>query len=288
MNIDDPERNENPEDDGLDLSLFEEAMNEIEGDEPKSEYGIIRKVLQELAEEYGFEVSIHDGRELGQPMSLNHRLDDFRYRVGGISDEVAIAMQANTFTREMADKILSEIMDEDRLFTDSNEDLQRKLEAAYSLIEVLIFLGESKYGNEDEFVAHQKDQMISDIRSYDLMLSTIHRYTTFLQEYIDRRPQLDNQNVNLQEALDEHIFNDKDDEDFEKRFKGFNAAKSQVVEEIRKALSVVNAQEVLTSELREVIRAYRKCIGIHFEDDGMEAKINQKELTNCVSLITRL
>jgi hypothetical protein len=287
MIIDDNHDQEDQNDD-LDLSLFEQAMQESEEDEPKSEYGIIRKVLEELAEKYGFEVSFHHGRQLGQVTSLNNRLDDFRIMVG-ISSKAVIAILGNSFTREMADEILSRIIDEDILLVYPRENLERKLETTYALLEVLFFLGESKYGNEYEFVAQQKDIMIANIRSFDLIISTLDRYASFLKDYIERRHSIDNQSVNLQQALDKYIFENKYIKDNEKEFedfKGYSVAKQEILEEIHKALQTVNVEEILTSELREIVISFKKSIVLDYDSD--EAEVNQKALAYCVSLITRL
>lgn len=67
-----------PEDDNQDLSIFEDALQDVdlgEGEKPKNERQVIHDVLDKLSKKYGIEFSIHDGKGLGSPMALNHRLD---------------------------------------------------------------------------------------------------------------------------------------------------------------------------------------------------------------------
>jgi hypothetical protein len=98
-----------------DLSAFEDALSDTdldslnpddESEESKSELGIIRDTLNELAKEYGFEYQIYDGRELGYELALYHRLDDMSYSApGSLSDELALSIQRNQVSEEQASDI---------------------------------------------------------------------------------------------------------------------------------------------------------------------------------------
>lgn len=274
------------EDDQMDLSLFEQAMSEIGADssKPKSEYEVIHQVLQELSEKYGVEFTVHDGRALGSPMALNHRLDDFRYQCGGISDEEAIAIQANQFTYEMGQEVLEPITNPHRLFTKTDEELERMQGSAYQLIEALLYLGQKKYGNEEEFVQKQKDLMIGDIKSYDAMISTFSRYTDFINEYIERRPDEDRQPAMI-DQLREWMKDEEDIADLEKRFPGYSQVRKEIDAAVNQALAGREGTEVLTSELRQIVRAYNSASKLKWNGSGFQPAVDQEELNRCVEYI---
>ena len=93
-----------------DLSAFEDALSddildslppENKSDEPQTEIGIIRKVLQNLSEEYGITYEIYNGRELGYELALNHRLDDMSHTAPrSLSDELTLSIQGNRVSEE--------------------------------------------------------------------------------------------------------------------------------------------------------------------------------------------
>jgi len=263
-----------------------DEVDEIEGDSksPKNEYEAIHQVLQELSKKYDVKFTVHDGRMLGSPMALNHRLDDFIYQCGGVSDKEAIAIQTNKFTYEMGQEVLRLITNPNRLFTKTEEELERMRKSAYQLIEGLLYLGLEKYDNEDEFVQKQKEMIISNIRSYDAMISTFSRYTDFINEYIKQRPSEDKQLVKVNKLRD-WMKEDKVVADLERRFPGYSQVRREIDGKVKKALSSKLETEVLTSELRQIVRAYNDAEKLEWKDNDFRPVVDQEELNKCVEYI---
>lgn len=268
---------------GGDLSLFEKAMQEIEGDSDTTEYEVIYQVLQELSEKYGIEFSVSDGRALGSPMALNHRLDEFSYRVGGISNEVAMAIQSNTFTIEIGERVLESVCDEERLFIKSTDELERMRNSAYQLIEALLFLGQSKYGDEHELVQQQKDIMVADIRSYDAMISTFSHYIDFIDNYIAIRPSEDAEIVDLNEAM--LLWMEKDKTNLELRFPGYQKVLTEIDTSVKRALVDRGHVEITKGELRQIVRAYKNAAKLELLDEGFKPVVDYPALDECVRYI---
>jgi len=266
-----------------DLSLFEEAMQEIDDDSPTTEYEAIYKVLKELSEKYGIEFSVSDGRALGSPMALNHRLDEFSYRVGGIPNDVAMAIQSNKFTLEMGERILESVCDEESLFVKSADDLERMRNSAYQLIEALLFLGQSKYGDEHELVQQQKDMMVADIRSYDAMISTFSRYMDFIDNYIERRPLEDAEIINLSEAM--LLWTDKDKTKLESRFPGYQKVLTEIDTSVKRALGDRGPVEITKGELRQIVRAYKNAVKLELLGEDFKPVVDYTALEECIRYI---
>ncbi len=266
-----------------DLSLFEKAMQEIEINSTKNEYEVIRQVLQELSEKYGFEFSMHDGHTLGSPMALNHRLESFSTQVGGISDEVASAIQENKFNYTMAQEVLEPIMNEDRLFTRTGEELEEMKNSAYLLVEVLLFLGQSKYSNENEFVLNQKDTMIQDIASYNSIVSTFTSYIDFIDGYIFRRPIEDRQLVEITTAVKKRMKRDRTE--LEEKFPEYTVVKQEIDNKVDSALETKEGVEILNSELRQILRAYSSAVKLECDNDDFRPVVDHETLNDCVRYI---
>ncbi|MBL8015454.1 MAG: hypothetical protein JNK26_04695 [Candidatus Doudnabacteria bacterium] len=267
----------------FDLSLFERAMQGMDDTAPQGEYDIIRKVIKQLAEELGVDLTTHGGRELGSSMSLNHRIHDFTEHVGAITGDIAEAIQSNTFTREMADRLLTDLQDEEGLFIKSSKELEKMQFYTQQLIEALLFLGQTKYEHDQEMVQDLKDAMLGDIHSYDLMISTFSTYYDFLDSYIQNRPIEDREIVDLNEAVTSRI---RDRRDIETRFPGSIQIQTVINGYVKAALNEKKGGEISIGELRQIIRAYNDAfIIIENDNDTLIPHLNQESLDKCIEFI---
>lgn len=280
------------EGDDLDLGIFQDALDHLEGEEQKTINQSIRDVLDELSKKYGFQYHISDGRQLGQPMSFNHRLDDFRHFAGGINDDIALAMQSNKFTYEMKEEVLNLSCVPETLRLKTDAELANLQRVNNSLLEVLLYLGYSKYDGEHEYVGHLKNEMIRDIKSYDLMIATFTEYADFIQDYINTRYIENSKLVDLPEIVGTEIKREIEKlSEYESEFPGSTQKLTKVIQIIQNTLSNRGNNElVLMSEARMILRALNDSVAIRHDDhlDKFVPIINYKMLNRCIELIASL
>lgn len=292
MSIDNLDRHQNgddgdgDDDDGYDLSLFAEALELANDGSPESELEALRRISKELAEEYGIETSIYSGRDLGSVMSLNNRLDVFSSSVGEVSFEIAQAIQNNQFTRELATKMLNEIMDENALFIQSIDKLESIRNAAYQMIEILLYLGTSGSGNDDPIVEEQRNMMISNIKSYDIMLSTFTTYLVYINDYINRRSSDDTKIVKLADELLPRLYSEVPDSDSD--ILNYQNVRSEVNRVVKDAIANKGNPELNIGELRQILIAYRDAIGVDLEGKDRIAYVDHEALNKCTAYIEKI
>ncbi len=268
-----------------DLSLFSKAMGEINDADKPNEIAIIRQVLEQVAKEFGIEINPFDGHAIGQPMALNHRLDDLRMEEG-LSEDQIDAIQQNEFTFQLASEILDELLDEDRLLPLNDKELEVKSNTVNLLIEALVYFGEESFDRENDFVTFQKEKMIADIRSYDLILSTFHRYSKFLEEYSQRRPEMDREIVSLSDSINHYILNITPERlvKLDTYMPGYASAYQKIEKSIKDALTEVKGDDLLGSELRVLVRTARECIQTTLSiSEGSKTQLNKEALERLIA-----
>lgn len=188
-------QNGKPEDDDSErLQIFADTLGDDyaaalpEEPKPKSELGIIRQVLQEFSEKYGITFQIYDGRELNYELALNHRLDDMIYTAPRyLSDEIALAIQANTVTEEQAEEIKQCLTDGQRLELYSVEKLERLVYNICQVLEVVIVDPQKMF------------QM--DLAAQSRLLHSLQSAADMVQAYIEAKPERDREYIAAHDYL---------------------------------------------------------------------------------------
>lgn len=185
-----PEEN----DDSDRLQIFADTLGDDyaaalpEEPKPESEVGIIRKVLQEFSEKYGVDFKIYDGRELNYELSLNHRLEDMIYTAPhSLSDEIALAIQANTVTEEQAEEIKQCLTDEHRLELYSAKKLDQLL---YNICQVL-----------EVVVVDPQKLFQTDLTAQSRLLHSLQFAADVILNYIETKSQRDGEYINAHNFL---------------------------------------------------------------------------------------
>ncbi|HWA52339.1 MAG TPA: hypothetical protein VG895_04785 [Patescibacteria group bacterium] len=269
-----------PQDNEPNLSAFEDALHDVdmEGiEEPKNERQVIRDVLDRLSKEYGIEFSIHDGKALGSPMALNHRLNSLDVSSPqSLSQELTDAIQSNKMTYELGDKLTDKLTDEEELELFDYEQLEGLLYDVYQVTEVVLYLEEPKTGEEDDFVQQQHEDVIADIKSHDILLGSLHKAGQKVEEYIQTKPQRDNEPVNVTEKLSGYLnrWSDKSAANLQDLVPDSQATIGQVTQRLNRAISKL-PQNTTTRrvEVNNIIKRIRGCIGISPSIDTDEWKL---------------
>lgn len=184
-----------------DLSAFENALSddalyslpsENKTSEPQSELEIIRKVLQELSEKYGFEYQIYDGRELDYEFALNHRLDDMSSSAPrGLSDELALSIQGNRVTEEQASELYYRLADPEEFDFKDEKQLETHLFHIYQVLEVV--------------VVDPRRTFDSDLEAQGRLLSGLQTSADSVQAYIDDKPERDKESLPAKQYLTDKL-----------------------------------------------------------------------------------
>ncbi|MBI2103539.1 hypothetical protein HYT59_00885 [Candidatus Woesebacteria bacterium] len=277
------------------LSAFENALDGIDMSgvvKPMCERDIIREVLDRLSEEYGVEFAIHDGRGLGSPMALNHRLDALSTSSPrSLPIELTDAIQSNNMTYELGDLLVSKVCDHEELELFDSEQIERLLIDIYKVNEVVLYLEAAKSEEEHEIVLGQHEDVYRDIKSHDILLSSLHQAGRYIDEYIQLKPQRDNELINAVGRLNEYIESWHQSDKFVDSIPGGQLMVGQVLQRFSQALTKIpDSTKARRIEINNIIKRMRNSvkISLSWKNDDMKLFVDEQALNDVAVMIADL
>lgn len=177
---------------------------------------------------------------------------------------------------ELGDTLVDRVTDEEELELYDYEQLETLLYDVYQTAEVVLYLEQPKTGEEHEIVQAQHENIMGDIKSHDILLSSLHRAGQKVEEYLQTKPQRDNEPVNVADKLGGFLnrWSDRSSDNLEKIIPDAQSTLGQVVDRLNEAMiKLPEDTRVRRIEVNNIIKKVRECLKISPSIDSDEWKL---------------